>query len=113
MKVKICWNYGGKEVYIIGSFTNWEQMIKLNSSKVNQVKSHSISMYVRAGVYYYYFVVDGKVRFAPDQPSMVHKSEKIVNYVSIDELSIMRAEKARKTDVKNLAECFASEESWI
>lgn len=39
---------------------------------------------MKEGSYFYYFVVDGKVRFAPDQPSTVHKRQKIVNYIDVD-----------------------------
>jgi hypothetical protein len=74
MKIRLSWNYGGKEVYIIGSFTNWDYMIKLHKTKVGGTPIFDISMYVKAGMYYYYFVVDGKIRFAPDQPSTIHKS---------------------------------------
>jgi len=66
MKIRITWNYGGKEVYIIGSFTNWDYMIKLNKTVIGVTPIFEISMYVKEGLYHYYFVVDGKVRFAPD-----------------------------------------------
>jgi hypothetical protein len=46
-------------------------------------------------MYYYHFVVDGKVRFAPDQPSSIDKSSKIVNYLEIDQYMIEKAEEAR------------------
>lgn len=32
MKIHITWNYGGDEVYLMGSFTNWDFMIKLNKT---------------------------------------------------------------------------------
>lgn len=47
--VKIAWNYGGNEVYIIGSFTNWDYMIKLNSVYEDGLFSHQISMVSRIG----------------------------------------------------------------
>jgi len=59
MKIKITWNYGGKEVFIIGSFTNWDYMIKMHKCLIGGTYIHEISMYVKAGSYYYYFVVDG------------------------------------------------------
>lgn len=42
--VRITWNYGGKEVYIIGSFTNWEYMVKMNKRLVGNVPLFEISM---------------------------------------------------------------------
>jgi hypothetical protein len=57
--------------------------------------------------------VDGKVRFAPDQPSTIDKNQKIVNFIEIDQYMIEKAEKARGlNNVKNMADCIASESSW-
>ena len=42
--VKINWSYGGNEVYIIGSFTNWDYMIKLNPVWEDGIMYHQISM---------------------------------------------------------------------
>ena len=86
--VRITWNYGGNEVYIIGSFTNWDYMIKMHKNVIGVTPVFEISMYMREGMYYYYFIVDGKVRFAPDQPSTIHKSQKIVNFMEIDRYMI-------------------------
>ena len=36
--------------------------------------------------------MDGKIRFAPDQPSTIHGKHKIVNYLDIDKSIINRAE---------------------
>lgn len=97
MKIRITWNYGGKEVFIVGTFTNWEYMIKMHKKLINQVPVFEISMYVKEGIYHYYFVVDGKVRFSPDQPSAIHDNQKIVNYVEIDSYMIQKAEESRGT----------------
>jgi hypothetical protein len=35
-----------------------------------------------------------------------------MNFLSIDESMIRRAEKAKNNKVKNMAECIASESSW-
>jgi len=42
--VRISWIYGGKQVYIIGSFTNWDYMIKLHKNVVNHTPIFEISM---------------------------------------------------------------------
>lgn len=74
VKVHIQWNYGGEEVYLKGSFTNWDYMIKLNKtlSKTEDPALFEMSLYMAEGIYYYHFVVDGKQRFAPDQPSTIY-----------------------------------------
>jgi hypothetical protein len=123
--VRITWTYGGKEVFIVGSFTNWDYMIKMNKNIIGVTPVFEISMvrlfwdynfafqYVKEGSYYYYFVVDGKVRFAPDQPSTIDKKQKIVNFIEIDRYMIERAESARDpSKVKSMIDCVASENSW-
>jgi len=42
--VKITWNYGGRDVYIIGSFTNWDYMIKMQKNVVGVTPIFEISM---------------------------------------------------------------------
>lgn len=42
--VRITWTYGGKEVYIIGSFTNWDYMIKMNKKIIGATPVFEISM---------------------------------------------------------------------
>ena len=42
--VRITWNYGGSEVYIIGSFTNWDYMIKLHKVVMGGTPIFEISM---------------------------------------------------------------------
>lgn len=42
--VKFTWNYGGNEVYIIGSFTNWDYMIKLHKTHIGLTPVFEISM---------------------------------------------------------------------
>lgn len=42
--VKIDWTYGGEEVYITGSFTNWDYMIKMTPLNEDGNKIHQISM---------------------------------------------------------------------
>eukprot|EP00347_Sterkiella_histriomuscorum_P000386 403376061 len=112
MKIRITWNYGGKEVYIIGSFTSWEYIIKMHKNQLGITPVFEISMYVKEGQYYYYFIVDGKVRFAPDQPSTVDRNQRIVNYMEIDKYMIARAENEREHKVKSMIDCLATENSW-
>ena len=69
---------------------------------------------MKEGQYFYHFVVDGQVRFAPDQPSTIDHDQKIVNFIDIDSYMIAKAEEAmdEHKKVKNMAECMASEGSW-
>jgi hypothetical protein len=57
-------------------------------------------------------VVDGKVRFSPEQPTIT-KNNRVVNYIEIDKYMIEKAEEARdQNKVKNMADCMATENSW-
>jgi hypothetical protein len=38
---------------------------------------------MKEGIYYYYFVVDGKIRFSPEQPTTVDKAGNLVNYFEV------------------------------
>jgi len=51
MKIRLSWNYGGKEVYITGTFTNWDYMIKMNKSVVGDTQLFEISLYMKEGTY--------------------------------------------------------------
>jgi len=42
--VRISWTYGGKEVYITGSFTNWDYMIKMSKKMIGETPIFEISM---------------------------------------------------------------------
>ena len=51
LEVHLQWNYGGEEVYVIGSFTNWDLMIKLNQKEpelfeISMVILHSLTLQV-------------------------------------------------------------------
>ena len=43
----------------------------------------NVTLHLKEGLYFYYYVVDGKVRFAPDQPSTIDYQGRIVNYIEI------------------------------
>lgn len=82
--------------------------------EISMVKifGYHIVQYVKEGQYFYYFIVDGKVRFAPDQPSTIDKNQRIVNYIEIDKYMIQRAENEREHKVKSMIDCLATENSW-
>ena len=67
---------------------------------------------MKEGLYYYHFIVDGKVRFSPEQPT-VTKNDRVVNFIEIDKYMIQKAEQARdESKVKNMADCLVTENSW-
>ena len=66
---------------------------------------------MKEGIYFYYFIVDGKIRFAPDQPTCEDKAGNIVNYFEVEKCMIEMAMKEPKK-VKNMADCLAKDLSW-
>lgn len=42
--VRITWVYGGKEVFLIGSFTNWDYMLKMHKNATEANPLFEISM---------------------------------------------------------------------
>lgn len=60
----ITWSYGGKEVFVEGSWDNWKTRIPLQRSG----KDFTIMKVLPSGVYQYRFIVDGQWRYAPDLP---------------------------------------------
>jgi len=42
--VRISWNYGGKEVYIIGNFTRWSYMVKMQKRMLDDLPIFDFSM---------------------------------------------------------------------
>ena len=81
---------------------------------IGQLMNPSSLQYVKEGLYHYHFIVDGKIRFSPDQPSAIDHDQKIVNYLEIDNYMINKAEEERdqQNNVINMADFLAIENSW-
>ncbi|KAK3184544.1 hypothetical protein Dsin_031830 [Dipteronia sinensis] len=62
--VMITWSYGGKKVAVTGSWDDWETVDPLWSSD----KEFTIVKMLPSGVYHYRFIVDQRLRYAPDLP---------------------------------------------
>ncbi|XP_057970157.1 SNF1-related protein kinase regulatory subunit beta-2 [Malania oleifera] len=60
----ITWSFGGKEVFVEGSWDNWMTRKHLQRSG----KDFTIMKVLPSGVYQYRFIVDGQWRYTPDMP---------------------------------------------
>jgi len=71
------WQYGGNDVYLIGSFCNWQTRIKMerHGNEFNYV------LKLPKGMHYFKFIVDNEWRFAPDKPTMTDSTGNINNYI--------------------------------
>lgn len=58
------WEHGGKNVYITGTFNNWERQIKMHRSGNDFTYIHNL----KRGEHAFKFIVDDEWRYAEDQP---------------------------------------------
>ena len=57
------WEHGGKNVYISGTFNNWEKQLPMHKSG----NDFSIILNLKKGIYAYKYIVDDEWRFSNDQ----------------------------------------------
>eukprot|EP01135_Chromosphaera_perkinsii_P001222 Nk52_evm21s162 gene=Nk52_evmTU21s162 len=75
------WNGGGRNVFVTGTFNNWQERIRL-------VKSHeefSAIINLPPGSHQYKFIVDDEWKFNPDQPTLSDKSGAVNNSITISD----------------------------
>mmetsp|Transcript_10537 Transcript_10537/g.31730 ORF Transcript_10537/g.31730 Transcript_10537/m.31730 type:complete len:201 (+) Transcript_10537:160-762(+) len=73
------WEHGGRQVYITGTFNNWERQIPMHRSGNDFTYIHDL----RRGKHAYKFVVDDEWRFAPDQPTVADIEGRINNFIDV------------------------------
>jgi len=71
------WNYGGNEVYVTGTFTNWENHVKLQKAG----NEFSAILALPKGVHRYKFIVDDEWRFSPDDNNSPDENGYINNII--------------------------------
>eukprot|EP00884_Botryococcus_braunii_P005580 jgi/Botrbrau1/15022/Bobra.320_2s0002.1 len=77
----IVWTQGGDHVEVQGSFDGWQQRHLMQRSG----KDHTIVLLLQPGVYQYKFIVDGKWRYATDQPADYDEQKNVNNYIEVQE----------------------------
>jgi 5'-AMP-activated protein kinase regulatory beta subunit len=75
------WDNGGRNVYITGTFNNWERQIPMHRSGNEFSYVHNLSR----GKHAYKFIVDDEWRFAPDQPTVADVEGRINNFIDVSE----------------------------
>lgn len=71
------WNYEGNEVYVTGTFTNWQKHIKLQKTG----NEFSVILPLARGVHRYKFIVDDEWRFSPDDTNSPDENGNINNVI--------------------------------
>ena len=59
------WPYGGKLVYIAGSFNDWKGKVPMRREGPTDNPQFTISLDLRPGTYYYKFIVDDQWQHDP------------------------------------------------
>eukprot|EP01028_Stygiella_incarcerata_P005224 TRINITY_DN2221_c0_g1_i1.p1 TRINITY_DN2221_c0_g1~~TRINITY_DN2221_c0_g1_i1.p1 ORF type:complete len:263 (-),score=68.01 TRINITY_DN2221_c0_g1_i1:195-983(-) len=75
------WRFGGKKVYIVGTFTNWKEKLPLSPSGNDFVGI----LHLDEGAYQYRYIVDEHWRFDPDQPTAVDESGEVSNFIEVQQ----------------------------
>lgn len=77
------WDHGGRNVYITGTFNNWEKQIPMHRSGNDFSYVHNL----KKGKHAYKFIVDDEWRFAPDQPTVADIEGRINNFIDVSEFT--------------------------
>ena len=75
------WEHGGRNVYITGTFNNWQKQIPMSRSGNNFTYIHNL----RRGKHAFKFIVDDEWRFAPDQPTVADIEGTINNFIDVSD----------------------------
>lgn len=75
------WEHGGRQVYITGTFNNWEQQIPMHRSGNDFTYIHNL----KKGKHAFKFIVDDEWRFAPDQPTVADIEGRINNFMDVSD----------------------------
>jgi 5'-AMP-activated protein kinase regulatory beta subunit len=77
------WEHGGRNVYITGTFNNWERQIPMHRSGNDFSYVHNL----QRGKHAFKFVVDDEWRYAPDQPTVADIEGRINNFIDVSEFT--------------------------
>ena len=73
------WEHGGREVYITGTFNNWDRRIPMHRSGNDFSYVHNL----KRGKHAFKFIVDDEWRFAPDQPTVADVEGRVSNFIDV------------------------------
>jgi len=75
------WEHGGRNVYITGTFNNWDRRIPMHRSGNDFSYVHNL----KRGKHAFKFIVDDEWRFAPDQPTVADVEGRVSNFIDVSE----------------------------
>jgi len=97
------WEHGGRQVYVTGTFNDWQRQIPMHRSGNDFTYIHNL----KKGKHAFKFIVDDEWRFAPDQPTVADVEGRINNLIDVsdfdayvgDEQFLMKRDKSVANDL--------------
>ncbi|KAL0479907.1 AMPK-b [Acrasis kona] len=80
------WSYGGRKVYIVGTFNQWKEKIPMNFNSDDN--SFVVILNVAPGRHLYRFIVDNEYKTDPNSPTCADNQGYLHNMVQINESEI-------------------------
>mmetsp|Transcript_62741 Transcript_62741/g.168126 ORF Transcript_62741/g.168126 Transcript_62741/m.168126 type:complete len:247 (+) Transcript_62741:46-786(+) len=81
------WHHGAsREVYVVGSFSNWQTKIRLTREAIGD--AYVTVVQIVPGIHQYKFIVDGEWRCAQDQPRCLDSAGNENNCIEIEEAEV-------------------------
>lgn len=77
------WEHGGANVYITGTFNDWERQIPMHRSGNDFTYVHNL----KKGKHAFKFIVDDDWRFASDQPTIADIEGRINNFIDVSDFT--------------------------
>ncbi|GMM36101.1 Sip1 protein [Saccharomycopsis crataegensis] len=78
--VAIRWKGSAHEVFVVGSFTNWMNKIKLNQISPGEF---AVQLFLRIGYYRFQFIVDGEIKCSSNLPKATEANGNFVNWFEV------------------------------
>jgi len=75
------WEHGGRQVYVTGTFNDWQRQIPMHRSGNDFTYIHNL----KKGKHAFKFIVDDEWRFAPDQPTVADVEGRINNFIDVSD----------------------------
>lgn len=78
--VTIRWMGKANEVFVVGSFSNWIQRLRLNKISEDEF---AIQLFLKIGFYRFQFIVDGETRWSNNFPKATEANGNFVNWFEV------------------------------
>ena len=101
IRTEFYWDEGGNNIYITGSFCNWEKFLMMEK---NEKGIYTIALMLPPGFYQYKFKVDDNWAYSKKQPKFEDNNGNVNNFIDTthyENLNINKNEEKKETKVKS------------